>query len=66
MKTMKRVLAMVLTVAALLVLAACGQTNEPVADDNSGTGEQTEFKCAFLSTRSHHRYELVLQRVSRL
>lgn len=48
MKTMKRVFAMMLTVACLLALVACGQKNDPAVDENDAVDTQPEFKCAFL------------------
>ena len=46
MKKVKRILAMVLTVAALLTLAACGEKKDPNTDNKDG--DKSKFKCAFL------------------
>lgn len=46
MKKVKRILAMVLTVAALLTLVACGEKKDPNTDNKDG--DKSKFKCAFL------------------
>ncbi len=48
MKTMKRVLAVVLAAAALLVLASCGQQSQTPDDSKNNEANAKEFKCAFL------------------
>lgn len=46
MKTVKRILAMVLAVAALLTLAACGEKKDPETENKNAS--KSQFKCAFL------------------